>query len=337
MTIHKAKGLEFDTVIIPGIETSKRQSRSRLLAWLEAPYKNDIDLLLAPIKASENEDDSIQRYIQKTNQKKDLQEFRRLLYVAATRAKSSIFFTGVLEPDAIDKLPSNSFLSILWNSINDEIQWPPAIELDTEEYTKTLYYRLPVDKLTQHLPNDDDADNPIDLDPKTWQVNHAATIGTITHRCLQQISIDGLEHWNEATIKQQHAIWMMELLQSGIHSEQANIACQIINKAIQQTLTDNKGRWILQGHTQAHSELAINTTINNRIQKLIIDRCFIDEQQQLWIVDYKVVANEDNDIAQFIEAEKVLYRSQLTQYQTALSKIYSQEARCALYFLIQQL
>ena len=46
MTIHKAKGLEFDTVIIPGLGRGVRSRERALLRWLEHP---DYELLLAPL------------------------------------------------------------------------------------------------------------------------------------------------------------------------------------------------------------------------------------------------------------------------------------------------
>ncbi|HKL25263.1 MAG TPA: UvrD-helicase domain-containing protein, partial [Desulfuromonadales bacterium] len=46
MTIHKAKGLEFDTVIVPGMGRSVGTEERDLLRWLEHP---DYELLLAPL------------------------------------------------------------------------------------------------------------------------------------------------------------------------------------------------------------------------------------------------------------------------------------------------
>jgi ATP-dependent exoDNAse (exonuclease V) beta subunit len=56
MTIHKAKGLEFDTVILPGLGAVPRGDDQRLLLWLE----HRGELLLAPIAESgEDKDRSI--------------------------------------------------------------------------------------------------------------------------------------------------------------------------------------------------------------------------------------------------------------------------------------
>ena len=46
MTVHKAKGLEFDTVIVPGLDRAPRSARKPLFAWRALPGGQ---LLLAPI------------------------------------------------------------------------------------------------------------------------------------------------------------------------------------------------------------------------------------------------------------------------------------------------
>ena len=57
MTIHKAKGLEFDTVILPGLGAIPRPDDQRLLLWLE----HRGELLLAPIAESGGDEDPIYR------------------------------------------------------------------------------------------------------------------------------------------------------------------------------------------------------------------------------------------------------------------------------------
>ena len=52
MTIHKAKGLEFDTVIVPALGRGIRREDRPALLWQELPHDGALDLLLAPINAS---------------------------------------------------------------------------------------------------------------------------------------------------------------------------------------------------------------------------------------------------------------------------------------------
>ena len=82
MTIFKAKGLEFDTVILPGLGASPRQDDRALLLWLEQRG----ELLLAPI-AGAGRDDPIYDYLNHMERRKSDHETARLLYVAATRAR----------------------------------------------------------------------------------------------------------------------------------------------------------------------------------------------------------------------------------------------------------
>ena len=64
MTIHKAKGLEFDTVIVPGLGKVTKSQDSRLLMWMERPnIEAGNDLLLAPIREYGAEHDSIYNYL----------------------------------------------------------------------------------------------------------------------------------------------------------------------------------------------------------------------------------------------------------------------------------
>ncbi len=62
MTIHKAKGLEFDIVILPGLGRGGKAEEKRLLLWQEQQREDGSnDLLLAPIKETGVEEDKLYR------------------------------------------------------------------------------------------------------------------------------------------------------------------------------------------------------------------------------------------------------------------------------------
>ncbi len=118
MTIHKAKGLEFDHVIIPGLERRAAADKSPLLAWMERPLANgQSDLLLAPIKASGQTEDPIFNYIRDQDKSKSYYEMLRLLYVATTRAKQQLYLFASLYQQADGEFTAphkTSFLYHLW-------------------------------------------------------------------------------------------------------------------------------------------------------------------------------------------------------------------------------
>jgi ATP-dependent exoDNAse (exonuclease V) beta subunit len=118
MTIHKAKGLEFDTVILAGLDRNVRADDKQLLLWMErAGEHGHDDLILAPIKATMHEYDAIYDYLRREEHKKSLYETQRLLYVAATRAKYQlhlVFHYEQNENNGIQSPSAQSLLAQLW-------------------------------------------------------------------------------------------------------------------------------------------------------------------------------------------------------------------------------
>jgi len=117
MSIHKAKGLEFDAVIVPGLGRRTRSDESRLMLWLERPrLRGAPDLLLAPIHAADAGADQTYEYLKLIEKRKSKLEAGRLLYVVATRARSELHLLGYCDDDikdgvAVLKAPeSNSLL-----------------------------------------------------------------------------------------------------------------------------------------------------------------------------------------------------------------------------------
>jgi ATP-dependent helicase/nuclease subunit A len=144
MTIHKAKGLEFDTVILPGLGSPPRHDDPPLLRWMETPHGGDAqgrasvaegrtpgatgsdfpaDLLLAPIRETGGEHDLLYNYLGRLEKDKSRYESGRLLYVAATRAKRALHLLGTVKRDKDDEMkapPATSLLALLWPVIEEE-------------------------------------------------------------------------------------------------------------------------------------------------------------------------------------------------------------------------
>ncbi len=93
MTIHKAKGLEWDTVLVPGMHRAGAQGQYSALNWLEMPgraHDGSRDVLLASLPAKGSEPGNLYTFIYSTRKNRTYAELKRVLYVAATRARTSL-------------------------------------------------------------------------------------------------------------------------------------------------------------------------------------------------------------------------------------------------------
>ena len=116
MTIHKAKGLEFDHVFIIMMNKRPRSSQKSLLILSENnDSQGNKKLLFAPLSIYE-EKNSIYDYIKYINDKRSQYEVIRQLYVAATRAKQSLHYFASIKQGELPK--SSSFLALIWPYLN---------------------------------------------------------------------------------------------------------------------------------------------------------------------------------------------------------------------------
>ncbi len=87
MTIHKSKGLEFDTVIIPGLDSASVSDKQELIAWQEwLDEHQQSRLLISPVHATGNSKDtrdSVHDYIRSQQKRRQALESDRLFMWAA--------------------------------------------------------------------------------------------------------------------------------------------------------------------------------------------------------------------------------------------------------------
>ncbi len=211
MTIHKAKGLEFDTVILPGLGSVPRGDDQRLLLWLE----HRGELLLAPIAESGGDKDPIYGYLASIERRKSDQETARLLYVAATRARRGLHLLGaakVKEDGTIGEPESRSFLKLLWPMVAEQFANPAgSAEAERAPRVSTIR-RLPVTwRVPPVLP-------PVEWErprmervkrPEVafdWVSDRSRYAGAALHGFLQRIAREGLvaeekDIWDESVVR----------------------------------------------------------------------------------------------------------------------------------------
>jgi len=139
MTIHHAKGLEFDHVILPGLGRQRRHIQRQLLQWLDLPRgTRGSDLLMVAVPpAAAAGPTPLGRYVTRLQEQRQRNEATRLLYVAATRARQQLHLFGQLaEPTAEKPDPApaaGTLLERLWPGIRDSFPHTAEVDADTAQ------------------------------------------------------------------------------------------------------------------------------------------------------------------------------------------------------------
>ena len=160
-------------------------------------------------------------------------------------------------------------------------------------------------------------------------------VGTAVHHWLERIAADGVAAWDRArlaTLQPQLCAW---LAGEGVPQGRLATCVARAQAALSRTLNSPRGRWILQAHSDAASELALTGAINGQPVHAVIDRTFIDEQGVRWVVDYKTSEPVDGErLEEFLAREVERYRVQLQVYRDLFKQARSDEntLRAALYF-----
>ncbi len=340
MTIHKAKGLEFDCVILPNLNQRPPAEDNKLLLWHERPRATDdaIDLLLAPIKAHQDDEDAIYNYLKLQHRNKATLELDRLFYVAVTRAKKELHLlaTVKINPDEPEKFQphKDSLLNRLWSpyanrfidklaKTHTQLLEKPTLQRLTSDYQLPSVFKnlLSATLLAPFNPLSKAKNIAI------WQDPTARIIGIVIHYILEQLSHLPFQAWPFYLEKN----WAPHLLHQGLQYAQLSFALQQIQLFQRSILNSDKAQWILNfQHELAQTEWGLQTCT----QSYIIDRTFVAEGQR-WIIDYKTsIPAPRQALNDFLTTERKQYLQQLQQYGEVVKHIDSRPIKYGLYFVL---
>ncbi len=351
MTIHKAKGLEFDTVIMPGLDRAPRQQTAQLLEWLDVPDAHgQAKLLLAPVQGAGSVD-TIQRYLRHLKAEREDFETTRLLYVAATRARSRLHLTACVSTgnNGQPKNPrSGSLLHKLWPVVHGSMS-PVAAAPDSPADTRPApdvrgIRRLPPNWLLPEKPqpkawatSETVPSTPDETVEFRWASDTARHIGTVVHRTLQEIAEEGIESWSGRWLDrlEPHLERLLGML--GVPRAELRDAADRATQAIRNTLGDERGRWLLDSrHRDCRVEFSISGWLDDTLVTGQLDRTFIDQDGIRWIIDYKTGAHEGGTVDGFLDNEMERYQGQMTRYVRLMQRLDTTPVRVGLYFPMMQ-
>ncbi|MEL7044543.1 MAG: 3'-5' exonuclease, partial [Pseudomonadota bacterium] len=348
MTLHKAKGLEFDAVFMPALGKATRRDQKPLLLWEELALPEQESTVLMDIRAATGDDSSGRLYEflrAQRGHKQDL-EATRLFYVGCTRAASRLWLSATLPWNSRENHPGvpakGSLLSKLWS----EVDTLPVEIAESED--EVLEAHVPYRRLAE-LPGDTGAETlnlPAGLPPAEPQNRatafesignvenrRARALGTAVHRVLE--SLISRSEVPASCDERMRSLLRMTLLESAADRPALDELCRVGEANINRDLQDPWLRWSLSpSRAQRSVELPLTAVNEAGVQSLVLDYVFQDEStREFWIVDYKTAEPRPDETPEaFAFAQEERYRAQLETYRSALRATGAETVRCALYF-----
>jgi ATP-dependent exoDNAse (exonuclease V) beta subunit len=357
MTIHKAKGLQFDTVIVPKLDRKSGTSDRDLLVWATrlAPDRSERFLIagLPQSGAKTSPDNLYYNFVSSQCTEKEKAEEKRLLYVAVTRAKNTLHLLGNVESrksePGVCKPWKGSFLHLLWT---DELRaafearqqkqmqlQPVQRDLLLAPEPGTMLRRLPAGWA---LPLPEPAlpwrpEYRVETASKReptyeWVSETGRHVGTIVHDLLRRIADEGLSYWTAAKIDRLVPFADRELRRLGVSAAERPAAVERVLAALKNVLASDRGRWILHPHRHARCESALGGLVDGRLESARMDRTFVDEEGVRWVIDYKTSTHEGSGRERFLKDEEDRYRLQLETYAKLLKQSGETRVAVGLYF-----
>jgi ATP-dependent exoDNAse (exonuclease V) beta subunit len=326
MTIHKAKGLEFDTVILPGLHRETPARDMPLLAWDSFPLATGERLVAAPVNrrsGKQSGEPTVYDFLQRMERERSRNEEARVLYVAATRAVRRLHLVGVAfrdEAGALTAPRAASPLARLWPAVEGQFAtaaayagaaMTSAVDRDLAHFVPQLTrLKAPLvppewyaPALSQQAANaHEETADPL-----------AVAVGTLTHAVLELIAAEP-EAWSAQRVGERQLGFERWLTSRGWSTVDARTGAARVAAMLATTLASADGQWVLRRHTDAAAELALaRVGAGGAAETRVVDRCFVENGVR-WIIDYKTVDLGENADSARLAAHAVRFRCQLESY-----------------------
>jgi ATP-dependent exoDNAse (exonuclease V) beta subunit len=344
MTLHKAKGLEFDWVFIPGLAKVPRSEQRELLLWED--YHRSSDGGLGFLFAVDDKEDAgaatLYNYLHRVKKRKRERESTRLLYVGVTRAVKRLFLSACLDRDGETgdwKEPRQQSLLYSIRAVFEREKYAPIASLTaalaTAEVADKDLLRLAVETVPAVIGP---AVSPQPgADANIPEVSHdklARQLGTVIHASLHRLSAFDEAALQAVDCRKYRDWWRQQLRRLHIATADLEPAVAAVEMAVASVLADPRGRRILSSEReQAYSEYELSSLrADGRLAEHIIDRTYVENNIR-WVVDYKsAVPDSGQALAQFLEQQSQRYAPQMQRYRELFLAMEKRPVKTALYF-----
>jgi ATP-dependent helicase/nuclease subunit A len=358
MTIHKAKGLEFDMVIVPALDRHIPRSRNQLLVWHEFARTGRDGMVMAARPAVGAVRDRLFEFLRHQHRDAAGLEAERLLYVACTRAKWQLRLTATtgnaersvepVEEGAARRSwrpRAGSLLAVLWPVVGAEFAVTDPVPSQGQGVGAPRggpLWRVPMDwvpRLDTGPLTPESMSAPPTLREEwpvfDWAGETARRVGTLVHAELQAMDVVA---GDAEAIRAREPHFRRWLALHGVPADRLPEAALRVVEALVAVHGDPRGRWILQKAREDVREHALSGYVRGagrregEVARVIFDRSFVDDRGVRWVIDYKTSQHIGGGREEFLDREVERYRSQLQRYALLAKRLGPEPVRLGLYF-----
>lgn len=358
LTMHKAKGLEYDHVILPGLGRAPRSDDKALLNWHQRlNSRQQARTFIAAVTETGSDDSALYQLLRHEQRHKSELESTRLLYIAVTRARKSASLIASLvrnKQGEISKPRASSLLNRIWRELQEqELTSEIALEdyltdagLADSSLADDYPQRTPLRRFNQPLQL-----TPLELEnlasqqqalaesgeesneePRDRRFELESRQGTLIHACLESYVLASDQAAFAKRLPSMKNYWRAQLSQLDLSDEAMSRALAFIEDSVRNTISQPELAWIFdRGARDSHCEFPLTRKHQGSLSNFVIDRTFIDQEETRWIIDYKsAMPGGTQSPEEFIAEQKQEHREQLQGYASLFRQIENRPVKTAL-------
>ncbi|MDP9084307.1 MAG: UvrD-helicase domain-containing protein [Pseudomonadota bacterium] len=350
MTIHKAKGLEFDMVVVPALDRHVPRDREQLLISHQFARTGRDGMVMAARPAVGANSDRLFEFLRHQQRDAAALEAERLLYVACTRAKWQLRLTATIGRCDESAEPqegahgswsprAGSLLGVLWPTAGAQfcaVEFAAIAQIQGDgaprggPLTRVPAGWSPTFSGGSILgePASSARGARAEIPVFDWAGETARRVGSLVHAELQTMNLESAEQ--DLSTRQAHFRRWLAL--HGVPPDRLDDAATRVAAALQAVRNDPRGRWIMQQRREDLREHALSGRWQGEVVHVIFDRSFIDDDGVRWVIDYKTSQHLGGGLQEFLESEVERYRPQLNRYAALAQRLGPEPVRLGLYF-----
>ena len=355
MTIHKAKGLEFDMVVLPALDRAVPPDRNQLLLSHQFARTGRDGMVMAARPPVGTRADLLFEFLRYQRRDAAVLEAQRLLYVACTRAKCQLRLTAVVDrlkmPTTSDEAvprrafrpPAGSLLRALWPVLGRRIRSAdgaasttgPAADGERRAAGRSSACHWTGRRTRDSAPLAAAASSSpprgtrrrSSTGPVKPRGVSAAWCTPNFRRWISPIATRRRSSAREAHFRRWLALHGVP--EESIAGRRPRASWRRCSACI---ATRAAGGYCSKAFARTCANTPCRGTGRGNFSRVVFDRSFIDDAGVRWVIDYKTSQHLGGGLELFLDREVERYRSQLERYGRLARRLGPEPVRLGLYF-----